>query len=410
VRGLTFPLLVAASLAALVGCGTGEAREKPLSRSAAQALRVCVDRWNEAHMRDWGPARASVGRRRLDAARLAAIGLRRGPRRCVVSLAVGRSSTWSCVVVSTGAYGCPVRHEADRIPLRNENATIDRRGVLKLDHPLQGTRPARRLAWQRYPRIDGWIEPWTRSGKLLRGLRFTSTYTGGGSCPRGFPSEQTPAKSAVRCLWRGLYQVDPCFAPPGRWNHRGGVVACPNGPGATTFGRFVIGPPSYRAVDFPVLVPWTGVGAISLGEGRTQVAHDYDAAGHRFHVQARGDRILDGYYALHHSRLYVTFRDGRVNDLGWTTRFYRTSEGFGVGSRIPLGPCHRTATAPCERRWHGFVWNALVRDKPCSCWVKVGYGKRSLPATGANFLKPWTLIYVRHGRVTRFHLSRKFVD
>src|SRR5919201_3818306 len=100
VRGLTFPLLVAASLAALVGCGTGEAREKPLSRSAAQALRVCVDRWNEAHMRDWGPARASVGRRRLDAARLAAIGLRRGPRRCVVSLAVGRSTTSPCVVAS----------------------------------------------------------------------------------------------------------------------------------------------------------------------------------------------------------------------------------------------------------------------------------------------------------------------
>lgn len=309
---------------------------------------------------------------------------------------------------SSGAYGCPLRHEPDYAPLRDKNGTTDERGVLTLDVPLEGTHPPPRLAWQQYPRTDGWIEPWTRNDKLRPGLRFGSTYTGGGSCFGG--AEETVAKSATRCLWRGLYQVDPCFPKGANWQHRGGVLACPYGPETRTFGRFVIGPPSYRAIDFPALVPWSGVGAIQVDESRAQVAHDYDAVGHRYHVQVRVNGIVQGYYVLHGSRLLVTYRDGRVNELDFTTRFYRTWDGFGVGSRIPLGPCHRTATAPCEHRWHGFVWNAWARDKPCSCWVKVGNGTRSLPATSANFLKPWVLIYVSHGRVTRIYLAQKFVD
>src|SRR5207253_1420271 len=58
------------------------------SPSAAQALRTCVDRWNQAHMVGWGPALVSVSVRRLDAARLAAVGLRDPALpRCVASLA-----------------------------------------------------------------------------------------------------------------------------------------------------------------------------------------------------------------------------------------------------------------------------------------------------------------------------------
>jgi hypothetical protein len=430
IRKLDIRFLVGASLLVLVGCGT-QKTGKPLRPSAAQALRTCVDRWNQGRMRGWGPALASVGRRRLDAKRLAAVGLRPGPRRCVVSVAfeyplgagercsspahrvgrrtcVERSRTWSCAIGRFGAYVCPLRHEPDYVPLRNQNATVDGRGHMKLDVPLEGTHPPPRLAWQRYPRIDGFVEPWTRSGTLRAGLRFRSTLGGGGACSSG--SEMVDVRSAVRCLWRGLYQVDPCFVPPGRWNHRGGVVACPDGTGATTFGRFVIGPPSYRAIDFPVLIPWMGIGAISLGERRAEVVHDYDAIGHRYHVQVRSAGLVQGYYRLHHSRVFVTFEDGRVNELDFTTRYYRTWDGFGVGSRIPLGPCHRTARTSCEHRWRGFVWNAWVREKPCSCWVKVGDRKRSLPATGANFLKHWTFIHVRHGRVTRIFMARRFVD
>jgi hypothetical protein len=99
-----------------------------------------------------------------------------------------------------------------------------------------------------------------------------------------------------------------------------------------------------------------------------------------------------------------------VNEIALTTRFYRTWKGFGVGSRIPLGPCHRTATSWCEHRWQGFVWNAWAREKPCSCWVKVGWGARSLPATAANFQKHWVFLDVRHGRVTRIFMAERFVD
>ena len=99
-----------------------------------------------------------------------------------------------------------------------------------------------------------------------------------------------------------------------------------------------------------------------------------------------------------------------MNEIAFTTRFYRTWDGFGVGSRIPLGPCHRTATSTCEHRWHGFVWNAVVKAKPCSCWVKVGDGRGSLPATGANFLKHWVFLDVRHGRVARIFMAQKYVD
>jgi hypothetical protein len=56
------------------------------------------------------------------------------------------------------------------------------------------------------------------------------------------------------------------------------------------------------------------------------------------------------------------------------------------------------------------MWNLTLRVKPCSCWVKVGRGTRSLPASADNFLKPWFFIHVGRGRVSRFYFALKFVD
>jgi len=106
----------------------------------------------------------------------------------------------------------------------------------------------------------------------------------------------------------------------------------------------------------------------------------------------------------------LTFYGSSVGELDFTTRYYRTRSGFGVGSTIPLGPCHRTATRRCEHRWHGFVFDAWNNDTPCNCWTKVGLGAASLPATGANFLKPWFIIFVRHGRATEFYFALKYID
>jgi hypothetical protein len=154
-----------------------------------------------------------------------------------------------------------------------------------------------------------------------------------------------------------------------------------------------------RATDPPILVPWNRVGDIWLGEPRARVEREYGI-----------EREPLGYYRLHGSRVFVTFGNRSVTSIDFLTRYYRTKSGFGVGSIVPLGPCHRTATKSCEHRWHGFVWNEWNRDKPCGCWTKVGLGKQSLPVTTANFLKPWFFIYSRRGRVTEFYFSLKFVD
>jgi hypothetical protein len=160
--------------------------------------------------------------------------------------------------------------------------------------------------------------------------------------------------------------------------------------------------------DPPVLVPWSRVGAISLGEGRAAVYRDYGAA--NFHVLQRWGSNTQGYFRLHGSRLVVTFYGEHVGEIGFTTAYYRTTSGFGVGSKLPLGPCHRTAIRSCEHRWHGFVYNEWNKGTPCECWVKIGTGQRSLPVTVRNFDNPWSFIYTKQGRVTYFYFALKFVD
>jgi hypothetical protein len=164
------------------------------------------------------------------------------------------------------------------------------------------------------------------------------------------------------------------------------------------------------AGDPPRLVPWSKVGDISLGEPRARVEQEYGSVGHGYHVLFGSRGHVQGYYLLHGTKVHVTFDGGRVAEIGFSTPYYRTTSGFGVGSTIPLGPCHRTAKYRCERRWHGFVWNEWSREKLCGCWTKAGLGRQSLPLTTANFLKPWFFINMRHGRVASFYFALKFVD
>jgi hypothetical protein len=164
------------------------------------------------------------------------------------------------------------------------------------------------------------------------------------------------------------------------------------------------------AGDPPLLVPWNRIGNIALGGSKMRVEAEYGSAGHGFHVLRRSGNNIQGFYRLHGSRVIVTFSGDKVGELGFVTPYYRTERGFGVGSRIPLGSCHRLANQRCVHLWHGFVFNAWSKGSPCRCWVKVGLGTRSLPATPASFQKPWFFIYTRRGRVTRFYFALKFVD
>src|SRR5213080_2561879 len=132
----------------------------------AEALRTCVDRWNQGNMRGWGPTLAGVGVavRRVEGGESS---------RCVVALAVSyrrqtgsgchdhpvpghsyycfrRSQTYVCVLAHVGAYACPPNAEGSP-PLRRQNATVDERGVLTLEVSLHGTHATASLAWQRFP-------------------------------------------------------------------------------------------------------------------------------------------------------------------------------------------------------------------------------------------------------------------
>jgi hypothetical protein len=182
-------------------------------------------------------------------------------------------------------------------------------------------------------------------------------------------------------------------------------VACVGG-----VGSHPVGAQGQLAGDPPLLVPWTRIGDIALGESKTRVERKYGSVGHGFHVLQHSGDTLQGYYGLHGSHVIVTFYGRRVGELEFATRYYRTKSGFGVGSTIPLGRCYRTATNSCEHRWQGFVYNVRLRENPCNCWVKVGFGEQSLPVTGTNFGKPWFLIYLRRGHVARFHFALKYVD
>lgn len=195
----------------------------------AQALRTCVDRWNQANMLGWGPVQANVAFRRPVAKEHSTMVLP-SRRQCIVAIAVGQG-TWTCVLVRSGAYWCPPLHEATgpRLP---KNAAIDRRGVLTLDTPLQNTHPTSPLAWQRYPHLDGFVEPWTTGGTLRPGLRFKGE--GRGRC---FVVDET-ARSALSCLARKLRRYDACF--PRRRHWRAGDVAACGSLGSTTFVRWTI--------------------------------------------------------------------------------------------------------------------------------------------------------------------------
>jgi len=368
-------LWLAALLLPAVSCG-----HKPVN---TQALRTCVDRWNQGNMVGWGPGPANVAFRRPNAKEHSTIRLS-SRRLCIVGIDVG-DGTWTCVQSDPGAYWCPPLHEATgpRLP---ENAKLDRHGVLKPDSPLKGTHPTPPLAWHRYPRVDGYIQPWTASGKLRPGLRFKGEQRG-----RCFLAEES-ARSAVSCLYPNGGRSEACFPRRRPWR-RGDLAACSFGPGSTTFTRWLI----TQGSDPPVFVPWSRIGDISLGGFKEEVAADY------------GPEPRYG-YRLHGGIVDVTFDRGQVSAIRFTTPYYRTKNGFGVGSRIPLGLCHRTMGYACLHLWHGFMWNLRLREGPCRCWVKVGRGKRSLPATGDNFLKPWFFINVHRGRVSSFYFALKFVD
>jgi hypothetical protein len=213
------------------------ATASPAGVGDRQALRTCVDRWNQANMAGWGPDLVYVAVRRLVPSEVHNIGDYGRAPRCVASIASRLNvSTDVCVINSAGAYEC-TRFSDGAPPLRHANGRLDAHGVLRLDAPLAGTHATPPLAWQRYPHVDGLIHPWTRGGTLRRGLRFDP---GWGPHYRGHcfaHSEYTHDPAAFKCV--SDVQWNACYPPTRNWNRPGTILAC-SGAGYTTFSRFVI--------------------------------------------------------------------------------------------------------------------------------------------------------------------------
>ena len=107
------------------------------------------------------------------------------------------------------------------------------------------------------------------------------------------------------------------------------------------------------------------VGDVHLGMTREQVEYIYGDPGKVEVLDSYfpGGTKYDGKplvrmsYRIHGGALRVDYVDSRVKVINTTSSYYRTRGGTRVGSRIPLGPCHRNRYGSCEYRWHGFSWD-----------------------------------------------------
>lgn len=241
-RSTASALCLALGLLACGGWSSADAADAFATISTPrQSLRTCVDRWNQGNMRSWPSMSVNVAIRALSPQeRSVLLFPDAAQRRCTVSLASrpGRNS-WICRIDTAGAYECPLVTSDGMPALRAPNGKTDRRGILTIDVPLQGTHATPPLPWQRrYPHVDGFVLPWTAGGTLRSRLRFDRAAGARhyrGTCGTG--SQRTVAKAALRCF--SDVQFDPCFAPSADWNHPGATVACAR-PGGTSFARFLI--------------------------------------------------------------------------------------------------------------------------------------------------------------------------
>jgi hypothetical protein len=122
-----------------------------------------------------------------------------------------------------------------------------------------------------------------------------------------------------------------------------------------------------RVLDPPRIVPWHRIGDVGLGMTETRVEYTYGQAdehvtpcGYSYHLHGG---ILDVDYSPSCKR--SSNPDRRVLAIATDSSYYRTPSGLGVGSRIPLGPCH-LKRGVCEYRWNGFVYHP---DKQTPTWM-----------------------------------------
>jgi hypothetical protein len=219
-RLLVAGLAIVALGAAACGGGTPSlAAAKP----ASQALRTCVDRWNQDTMVGYGflAGHLEVAMVRPGHLLALATGVRGHQKRCVLMFGPEKAHPVYCVLAPSGAFYCP--YSPVEGPRRTTtNATLGKDGVLTLDISLSGTHAARPLAWQRYPHVDSYVHPWTSAGRLRPGLRLRPWKLGHGPCTTG--TEEIPDPVALQCVV-AVGRAGPCYPQKRHWGP-GDIAAC----------------------------------------------------------------------------------------------------------------------------------------------------------------------------------------
>jgi hypothetical protein len=75
------------------------------------------------------------------------------------------------------------------VPLRRSNGELSKKGFLTADSPLERTHAPSNLWWYRYPRVAGYVEPWTLGGRLRGGLTLSARQHHGWCVPRAEATE-----------------------------------------------------------------------------------------------------------------------------------------------------------------------------------------------------------------------------
>src|SRR5438046_1639249 len=120
--------LAASTLCVALGLVSFGTPASPASPSL-QALRTCVDCWNQANMLGWGPNLVDVAVRRLVPAEVHNVGFYGSAPLCVASIASKlHEQTLVCVMNSAGAYECS-RYSDGAPALRRTNSKLDAHGV-----------------------------------------------------------------------------------------------------------------------------------------------------------------------------------------------------------------------------------------------------------------------------------------
>jgi hypothetical protein len=134
-----------------------------------------------------------------------------------------------------------------------------------------------------------------------------------------------------------------------------------------------------QASDPPRIVPWHLIGDAGLGMSPLRIEYVY---GNPVGWPATSPRAGDAccYYRGTGGKIDVFYVDGKAVGVGTNSAYYRTSDGIGVGVRVPIGPCHRTKKSACEHRWRGFTLKRVTVDlvgHTGLAWVKnARYGTR----------------------------------